>query len=245
MRKRKVEIVVVERKVDPNKWMITFSDLLTLLLTFFVLLLTMSSMDERKLRESFSQAVAQDQLDSSPGDSVIEVERVVPTLPEPAVGVSDGDMTTTSEAYAQLAQALEQMENKDIVTLEARDDEVVVRFRDTLTFERNRHDLTPEAEAVIRLIAPLLADLDFPILVEGHAARPAMREDVDPAAQMSLSLLRAHSVTRTLMESMPAAEQERFTMTGQSTRQPVDESTGPGDPANQRVEIIIQTGLKI
>jgi len=37
--------------VDTNSWMVTFSDLITLLLTFFVLLISMSSMDKQKLRE--------------------------------------------------------------------------------------------------------------------------------------------------------------------------------------------------
>ncbi|MCZ7583430.1 MAG: OmpA family protein [Deltaproteobacteria bacterium] len=37
--------------IDPNAWMVTFGDLVTLLLTFFVLLLTMSSMDAQKARQ--------------------------------------------------------------------------------------------------------------------------------------------------------------------------------------------------
>ena len=36
---------------DPNAWMATFADLLMLLLTFFVMLLTMKSMDAGKVRE--------------------------------------------------------------------------------------------------------------------------------------------------------------------------------------------------
>jgi chemotaxis protein MotB len=39
--------------LDPNAWMATFSDLLTLMLTFFVLLLSMASMDNKALRETF------------------------------------------------------------------------------------------------------------------------------------------------------------------------------------------------
>jgi len=39
--------------LDGNSWMVTFSDLLTLLLTFFVLLLSMSSLDNKVLRETF------------------------------------------------------------------------------------------------------------------------------------------------------------------------------------------------
>lgn len=39
---------------DSNAWMITFSDLLTLLLTFFVLLLSMSTMDNQKIKRTLS-----------------------------------------------------------------------------------------------------------------------------------------------------------------------------------------------
>ncbi len=38
-------------KIDPNAWMMTFSDLLNLLITFFVLLIAMSSMDNKKLKQ--------------------------------------------------------------------------------------------------------------------------------------------------------------------------------------------------
>ncbi|MBW2087150.1 MAG: hypothetical protein JRI54_14165, partial [Deltaproteobacteria bacterium] len=40
-------------KVNPLGWMVTFSDLITLLLTFFVLLITMSSMDVKTVRQAF------------------------------------------------------------------------------------------------------------------------------------------------------------------------------------------------
>lgn len=40
-----------EESLDPNAWMNTFCDLLLLMLTFFVLLLTMSSLDAQKLAE--------------------------------------------------------------------------------------------------------------------------------------------------------------------------------------------------
>jgi len=39
---------------DPNAWLVTFGDLVMLLLTFFVMLLTMSSMDTKKLKSTFS-----------------------------------------------------------------------------------------------------------------------------------------------------------------------------------------------
>lgn len=43
-----------EQQADTTLWMVTFSDLVMLLLTFFVLLLTMSSLDSKKLTELFT-----------------------------------------------------------------------------------------------------------------------------------------------------------------------------------------------
>jgi len=40
--------------IDPNGWMTTFSDLIMLLLTFFVMLLSMSSMDDLTIKKMFS-----------------------------------------------------------------------------------------------------------------------------------------------------------------------------------------------
>ena len=41
------------RMINPLGWMITFSDLVTLLLTFFVLIISMSSMNIQTLRKTF------------------------------------------------------------------------------------------------------------------------------------------------------------------------------------------------
>lgn len=44
-------------EVDPNAWMVTFGDLIMLLLTFFVLLLTMKSMDKNDTEEMFQNFI--------------------------------------------------------------------------------------------------------------------------------------------------------------------------------------------
>ncbi|MEE9273982.1 MAG: flagellar motor protein MotB [bacterium] len=45
---------MAEEGPNPNAWLVTFGDLITLMLTFFVLLLSMSSMDEQRIERSFS-----------------------------------------------------------------------------------------------------------------------------------------------------------------------------------------------
>ncbi len=60
-------------KADPNGWMATFADLIMLLLTFFVLLLTMKSMDAGKVKEMFVRSYG-------PLDYVQQREQVQDTI---------------------------------------------------------------------------------------------------------------------------------------------------------------------
>lgn len=46
--------------MDPNAWMATFSDLNFLMITFFVLLLSMSSMDARRFADVFGEVLSED-----------------------------------------------------------------------------------------------------------------------------------------------------------------------------------------
>ncbi|HPM76918.1 MAG TPA: flagellar motor protein MotB, partial [bacterium] len=63
---------------DPNAWMVTFSDLLTLMLTFFVLLLTMSSMDSKKLKEAFDSFLQMGGTDSIIGPPSVSSDQASP-----------------------------------------------------------------------------------------------------------------------------------------------------------------------
>ena len=84
--------------IDPQGWMITFSDLLTLMLTFFVLLFSMSSLDAKSLKEmTQSDALAG-------GDGVLEAgepERAVPIKAKDKPSVLPKKMTSVAEDVAQ------------------------------------------------------------------------------------------------------------------------------------------------
>jgi len=45
-----------EEEMDRNAWMVTFSDLLTLMLTFFVMLLTMSTVDPGDVKVTYPKS---------------------------------------------------------------------------------------------------------------------------------------------------------------------------------------------
>lgn len=78
------------------EWMVTFSDCMTLLLTFFVLLLSFSSFDEemfKKLKIIFADALpAVKQVDKQDKDAFLPTEQI-----EPTDGISDGSEKATLE----------------------------------------------------------------------------------------------------------------------------------------------------
>ena len=84
--------------IDPQGWMITFSDLLTLMLTFFVLLFSMSSLDAKSLKElTQTDALAG-------GDGVLEAgepEKVVPIKSKDKPSVLPKKLTSVAEDVAQ------------------------------------------------------------------------------------------------------------------------------------------------
>jgi len=83
--------------IDPQGWMITFSDLLTLMLTFFVLLFSMSSLDAKSLKELTEEAMGG-------GDGVLEAgepDRMVPPVQDRKPSVLPPKMASISEDLAQ------------------------------------------------------------------------------------------------------------------------------------------------
>jgi len=110
------------KKQEGNSgWIITFADLMSLLLTFFILLLSFSKMDLHKyelMAQSLSQAFGFSLLESSPGGQII-FEDEPPPPPPPAQDVSQIEREFAQfeeEMEADDVEMLEQSEGVDFVT---------------------------------------------------------------------------------------------------------------------------------
>jgi chemotaxis protein MotB len=250
--KREREELVV-REIDPNKWMVTFSDLLTLLLTFFVLLLTMKSMDIKSFQESFGTAVPKPGILTQGGSTDLVRPNIVPAVERnPLEGSGASEITTDLQAYHELLALLATLrEAQDAVIVEITEEGISVRFMAHLTFETDSDVLRPEAVRTLNALAPLLARLRFPMIIEGHVAE-APGGSGDRRAQMSLSLRRSHAVLMQLARQADTPVPEsKFTMIGRGAHRQAEVPPGgadgrlhPTDPRNSRVEILIQTRIK-
>jgi flagellar motor protein MotB len=167
--------------VDPDGWMITFSDLLTLMLTFFVLLFSMSSLDAKALKElTESDAL-------SGGDGVLEAgepDRVAPPVSVPKPTVMPAEITSVREDLAQYLRMVGRgVSNEHRRILEQRmmergkQEKVEISFLPNgiqLTFEEDENNLDQErisgvAQDQLRMVGDAAIESGARVRVETNA----------------------------------------------------------------------------
>jgi flagellar motor protein MotB len=200
-----------EGGVDPNGWMATFSDLNFLMITFFVLLLSMSSMDERQFSDVFGDEI-------SPADEMLRPEPPMGRSPMPAIMPSQGSwvgypqnmpvdeapgshgrhdhegvghLQKTQATLApdprgeqtdeNIRRAIERV--RDLLEIESvTEDEIRISVNDALFFEGEELHLSPQAQDVLRSIADLTNEINGELMVQAH------RGQWDLAAKRSASV---------------------------------------------------------
>lgn len=126
-----------------GNWLVSYADMMTLLVGFFVILLSFSSIDKAKLEE------AQKSVSKKFGG----------TFDRPY-----------GEIYERLKKALEKENLGDTFALKESALGVQISFLGTVFFNSGSVDIKPEAKAILQNIAPIILEesKDFNILIEGH-----------------------------------------------------------------------------
>ena len=226
---------------NPLGWMVTFSDLVTLLLTFFVLLISMSSMDAKAIQQSFGMfSGATGPLSFSGEGQLSELVSIIDKM-ETVPSSILVDQQAIKDVIFQFDdvdfQKLMQMVDKDIHFFK---DErgLVIQLADYILFTEGGSQLRSEYLPILTKLADFLRMSHQSISVEGHTDSSALEGGTDLWA-WELSLDRALAVTRYLTQDeglMP----ERFRAGGFGPSRPV----APNDSAqnrakNRRIEIIL------
>jgi chemotaxis protein MotB len=226
----------VEESNDSMAWMVTFSDLITLMFTFFVLLLSLCSLEAGKIQQM--ESAASDAIGALYEGKYSEVATQVIMSSKKKI---DEEALKSENLFKQFSglkmKALDvnMTGNMEFAQLE-RGYSLVVR--DDLLFSAGRDELKPEGIPVLREISVSLKEFGGKVLVEGHT------DDLPVStgrfsSNWELSTARAVTIARYFVEKAEV-DPEIVSAVGYGDSKPkVSNDTPENRGKNRRVEIIL------
>lgn len=233
------------------RWLLTYADLITLLLATFVILYAVSASQSKitvteikaAIRAVFgpiegNTAVLPTQ-SSNPGENY----KIIPGEPReggPVGGPSVPKVTPMGDMERGLKHALQPQlgANKVYIRKEARG-LVISLLTDKVLFDLGDYHLRPEMKEVLDQIAPILKkDPSKKIAVEGHTDDLTVATSKMPS-NWELSALRATAVVKYLIQEK-GLDPSRFSASGYSEYQPLVPNINEANRRlNRRVDIVI------
>lgn len=225
-------------------WMTTFSDLMSLLLTFFILLFSMSNVSNEKFTQA-AQSLSSSLIGGGEGimDGVIVPfeddntgtnETVVPAEELEAPGLDPALI----EIYNRVINFVEKNDLEDKVTITADPKGVYVNVSNAILFGKESASISREGRSVLKSVGKLLNQLDNRVVIEGHT------DDIPNAygqypTNWELSVGRAVSVLRYLNEN-EHVNTSRLSAVGFGEYQPLAPNNSEENRArNRRVNIVV------
>eukprot|EP01156_Anaeramoeba_ignava_P018276 Anaeramoba_ignava/a91245_13.p2 GENE.a91245_13~~a91245_13.p2 ORF type:complete len:265 (-),score=0.86 a91245_13:2478-3272(-) len=195
-------------------WLVQFGDLMSLLLVFFVLLLSMATMDKKKVEEYFeimrrSMGFLQGSMDTAEAEK--ESLSSYHADKSQAGSGDDQGMNTEAADVAQLVEEVTQEFNdtsdkdsqKVNMTMKG-NNEFTLDVPSSLMFEEGEYALTnPNAKRFINKLSKILRTMtqQFDIEVMGHTGSNYLRSEGIPRDSWDLSALRSISVVKELIKN--------------------------------------------
>ena len=257
------------KKENSERWLLTYSDLITLLMIFFILLYTMSNVNQQKfeqLAESLGVAfgTGNSVLDGSngvipmdaghingqdPSGSASQKPTSAPTKapdatskPENTASNIKGTISTEKgmrDLQNRINKILNDLKIEDYVNTEVGSIGLITTFSNDVFFDSGDDSLKPEMIAGLQKLAPLLNQVDNSIVVEGNTDNVQMSNNSKFKSNWQLSSARAANVVQYLVEQ-GKVNGNRISVIGYGEYRPkASNKTDKGRAQNRRIDIII------
>lgn len=239
-------------------WMNTYGDMVTLLLTFFVLLFAFSTIDAQKWEEIVSSLsgtpfVAIQALD--PGDVKADVQPLDETswdLPEPTPAPTTVEGMNVEEVkerfdelYEKIKAHIEQKGLESKLNVEKLDNAILMRMNESALFNSGSDVIMPDAKEILPAICEIILQYDkliSRIRIEGHTDTVPIQNSKFKD-NWELSQARAYSVLQYLLTMN--MDPVKMWPVGLGEYHPVDVNTTElGKARNRRVDFVIESILK-
>lgn len=216
-------------------WMVTYGDMMTLLLTFFVLLFTFSSLNMAKFQAVLLSL--KDALGLLEGGTSLRLELEPTTLPGELETEWEREQLQLESLKAELESFIQAEELEEQISLVLEERGLVIRFFDSVLFDLGSAELKDEAKVILDKVGTVLKGLPNYIRAEGHTDDLPISTYRYPS-NWELSTARAGAVIRYLVESC-SLPPERLSAVGYGEYRPIAPNHPGGQPLNRRVDLVI------
>ena len=213
-----------------ERWLITYADMITLLMVFFVVMFASSQTQQAKLlalSDSLKKALNMSAAAAASGTGAALL----------AAPRTSSETTAVSEAIQAAAKALGLDKG---VTVSSDERGTVITLVDTFFFDAGDVDIKPQAQLLLTKVGQFIALTNSSIHVEGHTDDREIHKGLI-ASNWELSSLRATQVVRFFLRNKNI-EPDRMVAVGYgSTRPLMPNDTDEHRARNRRVDIVLVT----
>ena len=217
--------------INPNSWMDTYADTITLLLTFFILLYSFSTTDNEKLK--LIAAALKGQITGIP----MKLEDV-PDIEDEEKEQGIGEKSPYQILLEDIQEIIDKNGLTDTVKIREEDAGVVLQLSESILFDLGKADLKADSTPVLEVISGLIPAIENEIMVQGHTDNIPVSSGTYKS-NWELSSSRAVNVDKDFIETK-GFDPTRFSATGYGEYRPlVDNATEENRAINRRVDILI------
>lgn len=224
-----------EKEGNSERWLLTYSDLITLLMIFFVIMYAMSNVSTvkyKKLGDSLSLAFGEGKSIIGNEDGISIEEKSQPIDPNIV------EQQKLEEVKAQVDKYLNENGIAQNVTTKIEDKGLVISLKDAIFFESGHAEIRKENEQKLRQIGNILAKMDNYIRIEGNTDNIPISNKTYKS-NWHLSSERAINVVEFFIKECKF-QPEKLSAVGYGEYRPIgDNNTEAGKIANRRVDIVI------
>lgn len=242
-----------------ERWLVSYADFITLLFAFFVVMYSISQVNEGKYRvlsNSFSDVFAQPAVDDNPiqvgsvarsnPTSLIELQAIPVKAPEPNSEEAVAGKSTPPAApdlerlSAKIQAALGDLIKQGLVTVHGNESWLEITLSSSLLFNSGDSAISEGAFGMLAQISAILREQNNPVRVEGFTDDVPIHT-VRFSSNWELSSARAAAVVQVLVGK--GMDPEKLMAVGYGQYQAVAENKTPEDRAkNRRVVLMVSRG---
>jgi len=228
-----------EEHENHERWLVSYADFITLLFAFFVVMYSVSSVNEGKYRTvSESIKAALNPIVSAPASKLpFTIGQNKPTSMIQSIDL------VKEPAVRRLREIIRSLKNEsqvEIVQLkELTNGDIVLTLPDAVLFRSGESTLRSEALPFVQAISEVLIELDRSVRVEGHTDNVPITTAQFPS-NWELSATRAVTVVRAFSEQYAVPASHLAAVGYADSRSLTDNLTPEHRAKNRRVEIVVQ-----